>query len=394
MNKIIDQEVVNVSEFCEADQENILEAVTFTSKVRDIRRASFKMCKKLSELNFEEGVEKIGEAAFFGCEAVKEVRFPESLKELGSQAFRRCSALEKVQISDALLLAMPEDVFTACPCEAALNARRLALAAEQKKETERLRVLQYNKFFNELYGSVMVGKNLDYTENYKAACESFAKAGGITADNGEVLKRLFQVEDNHIASVGRGCMDVQFANYNEKHAGSLTWEALDKEALAAIATSVKGIAEINEDTLRELDELWARFKDVIGHLNLRQVFARMIAALRPDLTVPVVHPGATNELYGWFKANGFVLEDARLGHGERAWLRNWFVQNNQIKQFLLTCIGKGDYEIGPFVWYFVEAFREGDQARTIVVDRQKLIRKLIAASGYSAPEGWSDEEDE
>ena len=393
MNEIIDQEIVNVSEFSEDDMENVREVAHFTSKVKEIRTASFKMCKKLAVVKFEEGLEKIGAAAFFGCESIKEICFPETLKEIGSQAFRKCSALSKVQISDALLLSIPEDVFVACPCEEELKARKVVLESEQKKDAERKRVLQYQKFFNDLYSAVMVGRNLDYTSKYREACEGFAAVNPISAAELQALGKLYEAEDNHIASVGRGCMDVQFSNYNKKYAGNLSWDNVDKESLASIAMAVRGFAEINDDVIRELDELWSRFKSLVGYLNLRQIFTRLVAGLRPDLTVPVVHPGATNELYGWFRSNGFILEDARLGAGEKAWLKNWFIQNNQIKKFLTTCIGKDDFEIGPFVWYFVEAFREGDQARQIVIDRQNLIRRLIRESGYKAPAGWKMEDD-
>ena len=396
MNKIIDKEIVDVSEFSEDGQENILESVTFTSDVRDVRRGSFKMCRKLSVLKFEEGIEKIGEAAFFGCESIKEVSFPVSLKEIGSQAFRKCTELEKVHISDELLLAIPEDVFAACPCESGLKARKAAVIAEREKEDECKRVLRYKEFFNALFNAVMVGRNLDYPDSYKKSCEEFSVAGCIKSDDMETLRRLYQVEDNHVASVADGCMDIQFANYNNRHAGlsPLTWENINKEVLASVAMAIKGIGAINEATLNEIYELWNRFRETVGHLNLRLVFARVIAALRPDLVSPVVHPEAMNELYNWFRANDFICEDIELRRPRDSWLGEWLVQNNRIKRFLTICLDRDKYAIGSFVWYFVEAFRERDQTRQIVINRQNQIRNLIAAKGFSVPTRWNETENE
>ncbi len=393
MNVVIDREIVEAAEYTELDKENSLESVVFTKNVREVRGSAFKMCKKLKTITFEEGIRIIGETAFFGCESVEEIKFPSSLETIGQWAFRLCKALARVEISDELLLAIPQDVFAQCPCEEELSNRKEELEVRKRIETERCRILQYRSFFNDLFDQVMVGKNLDYPNSYRSACERLAAKGNITATDTETLRFLYQVEDNKISSVGNGCMDLQFANYNTNHSGSLTWETIDKECLANVAMTIKSISEINEETLVAIDKLWYEFRKTLGGLNLRLVFARMIAALRPDLVVPVVHPEAINELYGWFSENGFLQEKEQFS-GRNAWLRNWFVQNNQIKRFLTICLERNNYEIGSFVWYFVEAFREGEQARQIVIERQRMIRNLIIQGGYSAPLGWRDVDDD
>lgn len=387
----VDEEIVEVAAYSELDRGNILEEVTFSQRVRSVLRSSFKMCKRLRKITFEEGIECIGEAAFFGCESLEKIKFPKSLKEIGSEAFRLCKALKEVEISDELLLAIPENVFVQCPCEESLSAKRNELKERQHEKEERDRVLQYEGFFKGLFEAVMKGDNLTYPKNYREMCQEFTKVDNI-ADDGK-LRRLYYVEDNHVASVGRGCMDIQFANYNEHHPESscpLTWETIDRNCLVDIALTIRDFQEINESTLEELQRLWSDFKRVVGGLNLRQVFARMVATLCPNLVVPVVHPEAMNELYTWFEHNGFTREDTHMGNG---WLRRWIIQNSVIKRFLTTCLCRNKYEIGPFVWYFVEAFRQGDLVRHVVVERQEMIRGLISESGYSFPARWSDNDE-
>ena len=393
MNEVIDREIVEIAEYSELDKENVLESVIFTKNVREVRRSAFKMCRRLRTITFEEGIRNIDEAAFFGCESVEEIKFPSSLETIGREAFRLCKALARVEISDELLLAIPPNVFAQCPCEEEMNNRKEELEVRQRIESERCRILQYRNFFNNLFDQVMVGRNLDYADSYKSVCERFAAANTIVATDTAVLRQLYEERDNHVANVDRGCVSSMFANYNARHADSLTWETIDKECLARIAMTIKSISEINKESLREIDRLWHDFRRVLGNLNFRLVFTRMIAALRPDLVAPVVHPEAINELYDWFTKNGFLQEMEQF-NGRYAWLRNWFVQNNQIKRFLTICLERDKYAIGSFVWYFVEAFRECEQRRQTVIERQNLIRDLIARGGYSTPTGWRDEDDE
>lgn len=347
----ISQELVNPGQYRD---DNALESVTFTQNVRIIGDGAFNGCHSLRSVEFEEGVQKICGAAFFGCNALTEVRFPDSLQTIGEDAFRNCTSLQNVKISDELLRRIPE-VFAGCPCEEVLNNRRNMLVARRREEEERARALNCSELFTELFNVVMSNDDL-LVHQYRETCQRFAD--GVTLEDDDALRLLYEYRDNYVANVDWGSMNSQFTIYNNRNhlegQDALTWERLDRTQLVSIAVAIRNIQMINEDALAEIDNCWNMFKTVVRNLSLKQVFARTIAVLCPSLVVPIVKSEAINALHDWFVQNGFLNENAQFVQ-HQTWIRKWLVKNNQIKRFLTSCLERQDeYGIGRFAWLFVE----------------------------------------
>ena len=269
----INQEIVSPGQYRD---DNALESVTFTQSVRIIGVGAFNGCHNLRSVEFEEGVQEICDAAFFGCSALTEVRFPVSLQTIGKDAFRNCTSLRNATISDELLRRIPE-VFAGCPCEEVLNSRRNMLVVRAREEAEHLRALEFRELFTRLFDAVMFDDNPQFPVEYRRACEIFA--GDLEDD--DVLRRLYEDQDNHVANVDRGGMRAQFTNYNNRNhlegQDALTWERLNRVQLVSIVRAIRNIQVINERVLAEIDRCWNVFRQVVHNLSLRQVFARTIA---------------------------------------------------------------------------------------------------------------------
>ena len=79
-----------------------LRSVTVPSTVTELGEEAFNGCSMLAELQLNEGVQVIGVLAFKRCTALQSVTMPSTVMELGSWAFEDCANLFEVQLNEGL----------------------------------------------------------------------------------------------------------------------------------------------------------------------------------------------------------------------------------------------------------------------------------------------------
>ena len=121
-------------------------------------------------------------------------------------------------------------------------------------------------------------------------------------------------------------------------------------------------------------------------LSLKAVFNRMIAALRPDLVVPVPVIEGMNKCYEWFVNNRFL--ENPVAYEEDISVVQWFKQSSRIHRFGNYCLPNlNRYEWGPFVWFLVKLFND----RFVVDARTQELRQMIVNAGKRVPVAWGNE---
>jgi hypothetical protein len=117
-----------------------IEAILIGKEIREIKKNSFKNCKSLKTVIFEEGLEleEIGgsafkgctslehvqfrsnstirtimEDAFSGCRSLKTINIPEGLISLRIGSFRNCSSLEEITIPTSTIF-LVNGIFNGC----------------------------------------------------------------------------------------------------------------------------------------------------------------------------------------------------------------------------------------------------------------------------------------
>lgn len=373
--------------------------VIFRPGARNIGRCAFINCTNLERVVMTEGVERIGNAAFMGCTNLREIVFPQDIEIGGTDLLRNCNNLTRVDICDNLLLEQPiyggNPLFpTDCPAYEGLCSRYAGLLAQQQEIAERQRVSQFTPFFEDLYDSIADDVLFSrYRRQYKEACEDFANVANWEEEaENEMLERIYLQPENHIANVNRG-IAAYFTQYNVQHRDEpdfkpLSWDILDRTELARICNEIRYMTEAN--AVQTIRNSWHRFHDVMHRLNLKAVFNRMIAALRPDLVVPVPVIEGMNECYRWFVDNQF-LEDSGVNDPveyEQEIVVRWFKQSSRIRRFGNYCLpDRNLYEWGPFVWFLVKLFND----RLVVDARTQTLRRMIGDAGKQVPTTWNNE---
>jgi len=79
-----------------------LRSVTIPSTVTELGYEAFAYCGVLVEVQLNEGLQVIGQRAFYGCTALRSVTLPSTVTELGSRAFHNCSRLVEVHLNEGL----------------------------------------------------------------------------------------------------------------------------------------------------------------------------------------------------------------------------------------------------------------------------------------------------
>lgn len=81
-----------------------LENVNFgsESKLIEIKPDAFRECEKLKSIELPDDVTEIGANAFLNCESLSDLQLNNNLKKIRSNAFRKCSSLNVVLIPDSV----------------------------------------------------------------------------------------------------------------------------------------------------------------------------------------------------------------------------------------------------------------------------------------------------
>ena len=93
----------NMFEGCSALETVTLQDPAGSSyKIKSIGRYCFLGCELLNTVTISKTVEEIREGAFYNCVSLKTVNFPSSLTKVDKKAFSHCEALEEITISNGL----------------------------------------------------------------------------------------------------------------------------------------------------------------------------------------------------------------------------------------------------------------------------------------------------
>lgn len=383
-----------------------LERVVIPGSVVSIGHSAFRDCNNLQQVELAEGIQQIGPNVFWGCGNLRSVKLPLGLQQIGRQVFGQCVALETIDVGDDFLIRnlyeQPPLFPDTCPAFPGLEARyaqiqhkRAGLMARQKEEEERKRVAKFTPFFSSLYEYVKNDYDfIDYKQNYERVCTRFTQVRDWIQVGDDILEEMYLRQDNHISNVDRGAITSSFTAHNNDNnlhdgdAGFLSWENLDKRELAFICNMIKNMTNGNAE--KEVKGCWKRFTDVV-QLNLKAVFNRVIAALRPDMVVPVSVIAGMNEFYHWLVNNHFLIDD-QYNINENLYpheeVSRWFRQSNRVRKFCEYCLPDvGNYAWGPFVWFLVELFKDN----TLENPRIARLRQMIISAGYRVPMKWEKE---
>lgn len=88
--------------------------------LKNIEKACFMLCKKLSYVQLPQGLEIIGPEAFDGCESLKRIELPDGVTTIGSAAFYHCLSLEEIELPDSVT-SIGGTAFMECPSLKELN---------------------------------------------------------------------------------------------------------------------------------------------------------------------------------------------------------------------------------------------------------------------------------
>ena len=78
--------------------------VRVAPQVAEIPDDAFSDCKKLVDVQLNEGLQVIGERAFYYCVALRSVTVPSTVTELGEEAFNGCYNLTELQLNEGLMV--------------------------------------------------------------------------------------------------------------------------------------------------------------------------------------------------------------------------------------------------------------------------------------------------
>lgn len=70
--------------------------------VKNIGKAAFESCTKLTTLNLGPYLETVGDEAFYGCTNITKLTFPDATKSIGHSAFYGCSSVTEITVGRGL----------------------------------------------------------------------------------------------------------------------------------------------------------------------------------------------------------------------------------------------------------------------------------------------------
>lgn len=90
-------------------------SITIPASVKNVGSNSFRECKALKRVIFEEGsiLGVIESSAFQGCEALEEIEIPETVRCVSDFAFSGCQSLKSISLPEPVLV-LGEYVFRNC----------------------------------------------------------------------------------------------------------------------------------------------------------------------------------------------------------------------------------------------------------------------------------------
>lgn len=364
--------------------------------ISKIGKFAFYGCPNLTEIIFEDGGElplTIALMAFSKCDNLINVVLPGRLTGLGAGCFRDCGMLTKLTVGEGnQMLSIGEHLFDNCPCAVEMRKvvedekkrRDVLLPSENITNQRDGRKRKANNLLETFREKNMLGRNLDndsfrnglstvyerivhdndfsfaqYYEGYREACEWFSGVGDWRKAT------PFQVREIVCGTKAKSVAGLDF--------GKIIQDEYDLAAKKCLPEILEAIRELegNDDEYETICELENKFTEMFrvpmpnrgrreNGTNHRAAFYRIVAALHPELVVPVPTIARLSPLYEWLT-------------GENSNGNNWYrvsrVVRNRINELLL---GKDVFQIGVFAWYLASAFSDFNSEKVASRGRKVL----------------------
>lgn len=299
---------------------------------------------EVEELVLKEGVVAIGTAAFARLPNLKTVVIPSTIQDWGlGGTFRDCHNLSDVVVNCRRI---GDRVFANCTnlrnirLNGTVDVGELAFAGcrpevcasvESQRRTNVLRAAFEEHARMDDFGEFLPG--------YQSACERFDAINDW--QNAEVLDELVYSQDNHIANLGPGVVQMPGVR-------AIGTDRLG-EFLNRLSGDLRNGAE--DETLADYQQEF--FNMVEGNGNPKLIFTRHIAGVAHKRYVPVPNFEDMNACYVWMAANNLIDEHVGGAPGGDArenlvlWLRQSKAVHNALSQYLGD---KTEAERGVFAW--------------------------------------------
>ena len=212
-----------------------------------------------------------------------------------------------------------------------------------------------------------------YNQRIKVVCRVMFGGQNEVADwrqaTKEQVRRLFFAVGNPniewLAAAGKGAMGRQQFD-----------RAFDRDEGRTLKGIVEGIRNLSgeADGQRAL-QLEEQFDEIVANPRRPLVFHRAIAALHPELVVPVPDLDKLNRFHNW------LLNGVDQG--------NWFLASMRVRTHLMELLqGRTHYDVGAFAWFMTEAFRSdfNPQRQREDCERQNLVWNCLEANGFRRPD--------
>ena len=352
---------------------------------------AFAGCSSLAEIVFQDDGNlplDIGLMAFARCIALPEVSLPGRVVNLGAGCFRDCTSLVRLTITPGNKpLEIAGHLFDNCPGKDEMlrivteeRNRRTplmpakAVAPKRKKKTKSNTLLQGlrlkmpelsldNDYVRPRLESVyeqMVNDGdftfATYCNGYEAACQWFLQvADWANATDDELHQVVCGLRVKKVASLNFGEID------NDEYKNS------DKRKLRDICGIIRRLIGSDDEFVEVFKQEDCFIKQFMANGTQHQAaFYRLVAALRPELVVPVPAIAKLLPVYDWLTG-----EDSL-----NSFSTNWYKLSRIVRLRLQgLLLGKSIYQVGVFAWYLAEAFRDD-----LKKDSQAMGRKMKVLS--------------
>ena len=91
---------IGESAFKQTDSTSVLESITLSDNIKEIKSEAFYKCKNLRYIKLSNTLEKINTSAFSGCTNLVNIEIPSTVSYLGSKVFKDCTSLKSIYLPD------------------------------------------------------------------------------------------------------------------------------------------------------------------------------------------------------------------------------------------------------------------------------------------------------
>lgn len=352
---------------------------------------AFAGCSSLVEIVFQNDGNlplDIGLMAFARCIALPSVSLPGRVVNLGAGCFRDCTSLVRLTITQGNKpLEISGHLFDNCPGKDEMlrivteeRNRRAPLMPAKAVMPKRKKKTKFNTLLQGLRLK-MPGLSLDndyvrprlksvyelmksdgdftfatYCEGYKEACLWFLQvADWADATEDELHQIVCGSWVRKVANLDRGEIDPE------------EYENADKRKVREICGAIRRLIG-SDDEFNEVFKQEGCFIEQFLAKGTRHpaAFYRMVAAIRPELVVPVPAIAKLLPVYDWLTG-----EDSL-----NSFSANWYKLSRIVRLRLQgLMLGETIYQVGVFAWYLAEAFRDD-----LKKDSQAMGRKMKVLS--------------